>query len=317
MFRLLLSDNTFRALNIPISPEARKELERRILKNEPTNPILSWKGLILTGYEQDDLCLKYHRNPAIKEMAFQRRTDAIVWLCRQQLTRTDLNWAGKAWLISRLYDALREISRMQTARDDFQHRQFSPSSQSGLRTFVPKESVALLKALGAEFQYHKETIRRYVQFGRKLDRLEEKVPGVRVRILTGSLTVMMTHMSALLKMPKEQLEKMAEDRHVRQLIPPTEYYTPLPQNRKAKTKSTVKVEPAIKKMPEYDPDADINGLRYTVSAWRNAIARTMLQADLNHATAAGKNSLKQELRKLIFDSDNLCQVLDIMGGPNE
>ena len=51
-------------------------------------------------------------------------------------------------------------------------------------------------------------------------------------------------------------------------------------------------EPGIKQMPKYDPDAELNGLRYTVSAWRNAIARTALQADLRRATPAGKNSLK-------------------------
>ena len=122
---------------------------------------------------------------------------------------------------------------------------------------------------------------------------------------------MMTHMSALLKMPAEQLEKMANDRHTRQLVPPGDYYTPVPQHRKSSRKDSIHVETAIKKMPEYDPDADVNGLKYTVSAWRSSIARTVLHADLSRSTPAGRNSLKQELRKLIFDTDNLCQMLDM------
>ena len=319
MFRLLLSDTTFQSLNIPISPEARKELERKIQKNEPTDPIISWKGFILTGYEQDDLCLKHHRSPAIKEMDFPRRTDAIAWLCRQQLKRADLHWAGKAWLISQLYEALREIARRQKAKDEFRYRQFSPSLQTEKILKPPQESVSILKQLGTEYHLHKETIRRYVQFGRKLDKLEEKVHGTRVRILTGDLSVMMTHMSALLKMPTEQLEKIANDRHIHQLIPTPEYYTPVPQHRKSSRKDSIHVETAIKKMPEYDPDADVNGLRYTVSAWRSSIARTVLHADMSHTTTAGRNSLKQELRKLIFDTDNLCRILDIPqeGRPND
>ena len=155
------------------------------------------------------------------------------------------------------------------------------------------------------------TLQNPDEINAQIDKLEEKVPGIRVRILTGSLTVMMTHMSALLKMPAEQIEKIAGNGRIHQLVPPPEYYTPVPQHRKPKTDKSVKVEPAIKKMPEFDPDADVNGLRYTVSAWRNAIARTALQADLRRATPAGKNSLKQELRKLIFDTDNLCRILDI------
>ena len=315
MYRLLLSDTVFRELNIPVSPEARMELDRKIRKNEPTNPIITWKGYILTGYEQDDLCLKYRRSPALKEMVFPRKSDAVAWLCREQLKRSDLNWTGRAWLISRLYEALREIAKRQTAKDNFRYRQLSPSTQTDEYARPPQENVSILKLLGEEYNLHKETVRRYVQFGRKLDRLEEKIPGMRVRILTGNLTVMMTHMSALLKMPAEQLEQMADDRHTRQLIPPREYYTPVPQNRKSSKKRNIKVETAIKKMPEYDPDADINGLRYTVSAWRNAITRTALQADLRRATPEGKNSLKQELRKLIFESDTLCQILDIREDP--
>lgn len=311
MYRFLLSDPTFRALNIPISPEARKELEQKIRKKEPTEPVITWNGYILTGYEQDDLCLKYHRSPNIKEMLFPRRADAAAWLCRQQLKRSDLTWTGRAWLISRLYEAMRDIAKRKKAKDEFRYRQFSPSLKAAENLRPPQESVSALKQLGLEYHLHKETIRRYVQFGRKLDRLEEKIPGVRIRILTGGLTVMMAHMSALLKMPAEQLEKQANSSKTRQLIPTPDYYTPVPQNRKSTRKSSVKVEPAIKKMPAYDPDADVNGLRYTVSAWRSSIARTVLQADLTRTTPEGRNSLKQELRKLIFDSDNLCKILDI------
>ena len=62
MFRFFMADDTFKSLNIPISPNSRREMERKIRKGEMVDPIISWKGYILTGYEQDDLYLKYHRN---------------------------------------------------------------------------------------------------------------------------------------------------------------------------------------------------------------------------------------------------------------
>ena len=102
---LLISDPMFRALNIPLSPEDRKELDRKIRRGEPVDPVISWKGYILTGYEQDDIFLKYRKSSAAvtKEMYFPRRSDAVAWLCHQQLKRTDLIWTAKAWLISKLY----------------------------------------------------------------------------------------------------------------------------------------------------------------------------------------------------------------------
>lgn len=309
---LLISDETFRALNIPISQEARKELDRKIKKCEPVPPIISWKGRILTGYEQDEICLKYHRNFAVsKEMYFPRKSDAIAWLCHEQLKRDDLNWAAKAWLISRLYEALRDISKRHAAKDDFKYRQLSPTLQTSTTPSGPsRENGSILKQLGEEFNCHKETIHRYVRFGRQLDKLEEMVPGSRIKVLTGSQTIMMAHMSALLKMPVEQLDKMINDKQTRRLIPSRDYYAPNQRVRKARPKKEIKYEPGIKQMPKYDPDAELNGLRYTVGAWRKAIARTAIQADLNRASEAGKDDLKQVLRKLIQETQSLCRMLE-------
>ena len=309
---LLISDDTFRALNIPISQEARKEMDRKIKKGESVPPIISWKGRILTGYEQDEICLKYHRSFAVtKEMYFPRKSDAIAWLCHEQLKRDDLNWAAKAWLISRLYEALRDISRRQAAKDEFQYRQLSPSAQTASKlSGLSRENGSILKQLGTEFIYHKETIRRYVRFGRQLDKLEELVPGSRIKVLTGSQAIMMSHMPALLKMPVEQLERMINDKKTRRLLPSPEYYAPNQRIRKTRPKKDIKYEPGIKQMPKYDPDADLNGLRYTVGAWRKAITRTAVQADLSRATEAGKADLKQVLRKLIHEAQDLCKLLE-------
>lgn len=310
MFRFLLADETFRSLNIPISPAAIKELDRKIRKGEPVDPVYTWNGFVLTGYEQDDLCLKYHKSVPTKEMFFPRRHDAIAWLCRKQLERTDLIWTAKAWLISRLYEALREVAGRQTAKEYFLYRQLSPSPRVSEYPETKKENTALLKQLGDEFHYHKETIRRYVQFGRHLDRLEELIPETRIRVLTGTLAVQMRHMPALIKTPVEQLEKQVRDKHTTRLLPSPEYFTRSPERKRVRQRSAVKVETGIKNMPEYDPDSELNGLRYTIGAWKKAIVRTAMQADLAHATDQGKESLKQALRELVIEAECLSRMLE-------
>ena len=309
---LLISDETFKTLNIPISQEARKELDRKIKKGETVPPIISWKGRILTGYEQDEICLKYHRSFAVtKEMDFPRKSDAIAWLCHEQLKRDDLNSAANAWLISRLYEALRDIAKRHAAKDDFQYRRLSPtSSTSKTPSGPPRESGSILKELGIEFHCHKDTIHRYVRFGRQLDKLEELVPGARIKILTGSQAVMQSHMPALLKTPVEQLAQMINDKKTRRLIPSPEYYAPNQRVRKTRPKKEIKYEPGIKQMPKYDPDADLNGLRYTVGAWRKAITRTAIQANLKQASQSGKEDLAHALTKLITEAQFLCKMLE-------
>lgn len=310
MFRFLLADETFRSLNIPISPASRKEMERKIRKGEPVEPIISWKGYIVSGYEQDDLYLKYHRSVSTKEMFFPRKSDAIAWLCHQQLKRADLVWTAKAWLISRLYEALREVANRQVAREEFQYRQLSPSSHIHEPFGPPKENTLILRQLGTEYNYHRETIRRYVHFGRQLDVLEGMVPGIRVRILTGELDVLIKHMPALIKMPVEDLKKMAENRKCKALLPPSEFIVKEEVRKDLRQKTDVHVEPGIKQMPEYDPDAELNGLRYTIPAWKKAILRTTTRTDFSRITDAGKKSLRLALSDLITEAECLNSMLE-------
>ena len=309
MINFLLSDVTFRELNIPISPVLRKEMDIKIKKGEPVPPIITWKGFILMGYEQDDICLKYHKSIIKEEMYFPRRHDAIAWLCRQQLKRNDLVNAARAWLISRLYEALREISKRQDAKEDFQYRQLSPSPFTSPYNKQPAESVAILKQIGEDYHYHKETIRRYVQYGRQIDKLEALVPGTRTCILTGKLTVLMSHIPSILKMPVYEIRKMTDDRNCKQLIPPPEYYKKSPPGKK-RTRTNYHLDTAIKQMPKYDPDADLNGLTYTIGAWKKAIARTAEKADLFKTTEAGRESLKYALYDLISEARHLGRMLE-------
>ena len=311
MYKFLLTDDTFKALNIPLPPEEYKGLDRKIRKGEHVDPILTWKGFILSGYEQDHLGLKYHKSIPVNEVYFPRKNDAIIWLCRHQLDRADLCWNAKAWLISRLYEALRESDQVQKAKETFQYRKFSPATCATSYQAPPRESGIIMKQIGSEYNFHKETVKRYIDFGRNLDRLEENNPGIRNRILTGEFTVKMSHMSALINMPTEKLAELIRKSDDKRLIPPPEYDTEAPKRKRGrKKKDHIRIETGIKQMPEYDPDAALNGLVFTIGAWKKAISRTAEQTDLSRTTEAGKENLQQALNKLIQEAEHLCRMLE-------
>ena len=125
MYRILLEDKTFRELNIPFSLSDRKELEKKVRKYAQLPPIITWKGYILTGYELYELCRRCGRSPLVKEMECQRKQEAVAWLCQRQLAREDLGWIPRAWLIYRLYEALRESPRGKKRRTIFSTGSFS------------------------------------------------------------------------------------------------------------------------------------------------------------------------------------------------
>lgn len=315
MHRFLLIDNTFRDLNIPLQPDQYQELERQIKKNNTSETFPVWHGFLLTEYARYNLMLKYHRHYTCKEISFTRKTEAIAWICREQLKRTDLTKPATYWLLYRLYEALLDAEKRIKAKDQFQYKQLSPSLHFESTRKEASENTAVLKKVGGEFHFDKLTIRNYVKFGRQLDRLEEMFPGIRNRILTGKVDVARIYMDALMEMPQDELRKMINDPQCKRLRPPEHIANEILQHRECKRKRKILVDAAIKKTPEYDPDSELNGLTYTIGAWVKTLSRTSKTADLPQATLTGKERLQRALCELSTETDSLYRILE--GSKNE
>ena len=310
--RLIIPKDTFRELNIPLSPVQRTDLEKRIRKGNSVEPIPVWNNQILVGYERFELCEKYHRGYRVSDMSFIRMHEAVAWVCRQQLNRKDLHRQAVCWLIYRLYKALLEGERQKAARDRFQYRMLSPSLRSGQGEQQETENGALMKAIGDEFGFHRSTIRSYIKYGRQLDRLEEMFPGVRLRILKGEIEAPIIYMDAVMQLPQEKLAQMVNDPRCRNLLPPEEIRKKILTARGTKPKEEVRINAGIKEMPAYDPDAELNRLTYTVGTWSKTVRRTGETADFRNATWKGRENLYRALWGLVTDIKNLSDKLEAL-----
>ena len=310
MNRYLLIDRAFRELDIPLQPAQHRELERDILKCKPVEPIYVWNGYVLSGYERYDLCEKHNRLFQGQEMYFPLKSEAIAWACREQLKRTDLNKQAVYWLFHRLYDALAEIENRKAAKDQFQYRQLSPSYRSEYAVRSPKGSTALLRQIGDEYNWNIATIRNYVRFGRQLDQLEKMFPGFRIRVLKGEVEIPLMYMDALMQMPQQELEKMISNPNCRKLMPPESVISHIRMTRDPRYKKRIHVETAIKETPAYDPDAEVNGLTYTIMAWVKAVKRISEHADFHKSTWKGRENLQRALSALANDIGNLFDKLE-------
>ena len=307
---LLMPDDSFKELDIPLRPAERRELEKRVKKNGRIDPIPVWRGYVMMGYDLYYLCEKYHNFYTVKNLSFVRRNEALAWICREQLKRKDLCRQAVSWLLYRLYKALLEEENRKEAKVQFQYKQLSPSRFSETTPVRQTENTALLSLIGEEFHLTKATIRNYVRFGQRLDKLEEMFPGIRIRILKGDVDLPIMFMEALMQMPREELEKMVNDPQCHRLAPPENIVSKIRGARDSNYRKKVHVETGIKEMPAYDPDAEINGLTYTIGAWVRAIARTEM-TDLKHATGEGKDRLRTALAKLKIESECLYRMLEV------
>lgn len=312
MYRMLIPEESFMELNLPLPPGQIRELEKRIKKGNAVEPVPAWHNYILTGYERYSLCEKYHRHYQVSDMYFQRKHEAIAWICRQQLKRADLHKQATYWLISRLYTALFKEEERKTAPDRFQYKKLSPSIRSEIDAIRNPENTALMKTVGKEFGYHWATIRNYVRYGKYTDQLEEMFPGIRIRILKGEIEIPIMFAEALMQMPKEELAAMVHDPGCRKLLPPEDVQIKIRTNREtfSKRKEKIHVDTAIKEMPAYDPDAELNQLTYTVGTWSKTVNRTTENANFRVATEKGKENLYRALSALAADMKNLTDKLE-------
>ena len=310
MYRILMTDNAFRELNLPILPALRREMENQIRKYGPDKTIPVWRGYILMEYDQYEICTKLHRDYRWKELDFPRKSYAMIWICRQQLEQDDIIWQAKAWLISHLYEIRREEERKLDARTRFQYKQLSPSSRQENIQVNTHENTEILEELGKAYNCSRDTIRRYVKYGREMDRLEEMVPGSRSKILTGQLRVTLQHMALIMKTPPEQLKKIMETPGIRELIPPSEIIAEGKEKPARRKKKEFSLKTGIKQMPIYDPDAELNSLTYTVNAWTKALARTNEKKDIGHARKDVMDGLHYALSKLKAEINCLADRLE-------
>lgn len=314
MYRILIPENSFRELNIPLPPAQYRDLEKRIRKGLSVEPVPVWHTYVLSGYERYELSEKYHRNYPVNDMHFTRKHEAIAWICRQQLERKDLHRQAVCWLIYRLYKALLEIEKQKAAKDLFRYKQLSPSLRSGSSEVAVSENYTLMKAIGGEYGYHESTIRNYVRYGRQLDQLEEMFPGIRLRILKGEVEVPIMFMNAVVQMPKEQLAALIADPMCRKLLPPDDVQMKirLARDTRYRNQDRIHVNMGIKETPAYDPDAELNRLTYTIGTWSKTIRRTDETADFRNATWKGRENLYRALMGLVLDMKNLSDKLEAL-----
>ncbi len=311
MFRILKEDLEFRNLELPLNRSQLEELEKKILTTGKHDIIFVWKDTIISGYACYDICQRYHFRVKPTDQYFSHRDNVIAWICRRQLKHTDMNQNARAWLLYNLYEAEKRNEKRRRAKEDFQYRQLSPSTHATSVPFWETGSMRVMSDIGKEFGICSGTITRYVVFGKKLDQLETQFPGVRNRILLGELEIARAHIGTLLEMPRDILQKMLNDPTCKRLSP----YKVMPNEREERKprrkRQNLKIETGIKQMPTYDPDAELNGLTYTVGAWVKAVSRTKERTNFEAATDTGKERLRQALAGLIEEVDALENMLEV------
>lgn len=260
----LTIDNEFRRLFFNKSNEKIKKLKTSILSNGCINPLRVWNNILLDGYDRYEICINYNIPFEICEIDFNNRSEAIEWICVNQLKRKDLTLKMKAYLIGKLFETQRSL---------------------GIKKGISGNDI--IKKIAADYNKHTSTIWKYSMFSRKIDELADDYTDYINDVLTEKISV-----------PYDNICKLTSEAHK---------YGRKPTKIKIEDKS---VPAKIKIMPDYDPDADLAGLKLTIPSWIGSIERVRNSGNFENATNNMKIQLMSALKELNSSVENILKLME-------
>lgn len=312
-------DNEFKNLIRPLQREEYAQLEANLVVDGCREPIITWLKTIIDGHNRYEICTRLHIPYSVQEMFFKTRDEVIIWICTNQLGRRNITDETRKYLIGRQYETEKILGFCRNNSGNNQYSQYSYLNKSDEEITDKKRrenSRRTATKLGNQYNMSSGAIQKYGKYCQALDVLSVKMPELPPKILSGNYKISFDNIVALSEMDSIDIQKISAKMGLG-----TTSFVRYSESRKdfsnepAKNvvqNSEVANIPAIKIMPEYDPDSLVKGLALTIPSWVGSLDRTRINGNIQVVSTAAKNQLKDALELLL---DKIQEFLiEIEGG---
>ena len=199
-------DGEFERICPPLTADEEKRLEENILADgEVTSPLIVWNGILLDGHNRRRIILKHPELPfSIREMEFDSRTDAKIWICKNQLGRRNLTEQQRAYLIGMQYMAEKFTHG---GADRFRGKKF----MEGINSPVLDGFHGTRERIAREHGVSEAFVRQSVDYANGVEAAERIEPGIKEEILSGSIKAPKGEVSAIAKALQEEQRQLVEN----------------------------------------------------------------------------------------------------------
>lgn len=286
----LTTDIEFKTLIYPVSDEEYSALEQDILSNGCRHKIGIWNNIIIDGHKRYEICKRQELPLYTFDMVFSNRAEIVSWICKKQLSRTDLPEEMRKYLIGKYYEAEKELytARLEVPGISPKHRGYQ---------------YRIAGIIGRECNLVAGTIYKYGIYAKALDNVLAKNQAIVNKILSGRLRISHDNIIELSRLPRDEvcaldislsennIERIgySEMRHELQ-------WQRIPSIPIAKKKEAPSMP--IKEIPEYDPDAELSSLTLTIPSWISSIERAKNTAELPNTSELARHKLSEQLTLL-------------------
>ena len=272
-------DPEFQSQIPPLTDDEFKQLEENILKEgKLLSPLIVWNNTLVDGHNRYAI-LQKHPEIYFSTMLlrFENREEAIAWICRNQLGRRNLTPEQKKFLIGKQYSV---EHRKPGGNGNNQHtaaaKKTAPEELCQIDTIPPTAAEASIRKQIAERNNVSESyVARSEKFMRGVEIMEQMVPGMQEKILSGQFKVRDADMHRLAKADYIDRQKIVDE-----ILYPERKVEPKPNtNGAAPEPGKAPYMPMLKIESVYDSDAYPKDVRYEYVALENITTRFRTEFD--------------------------------------
>lgn len=297
--KILQIDQEFKELIPPLSKEEFNLLEENILKFGCIDPICTWNNTIIDGHNRYSICTKHNLKFNIQAFNFELREEAKDWICANQLGRRNISDETRKYLIGKRYEMEKILLNNPGGKNQYSkiYKENEEIKEERDRIHRPVTAIKL----GKEYNVSTRTVLTYANYSKAIDKLNTEEPDLTQKILNGEIKVPQNQVIRISKLSPKIKNKI--QKYLKKETNSTDYLI------KPKTVANEK-KYKIKEMPEYDPNAELVSLSFTIPSWIESLDRVLSLSKYKTATKDVKNKVKKELHNLEFSIGTMLLALE-------
>ena len=272
-------DPEFQSQIPPLTDDEFKQLEENILKEgKLLSPLIVWGNTLVDGHNRYAILQKH---PEIyfstMPLRFANREEALAWICKNQLGRRNLTPEQKKFLIGKQYSV---EHRKPGGNGNNQHtaaaKKTAPEELCQIDTIPPTATdTSVRKQIAERNNVSESYVVRSEKFMRGVEIMEQMMPGMQEKILSGQFKVRDADLHRLAKADYIDRQKIVDE-----ILYPERKVEPKPNtNGAAPEPGKAPYMPMLKIESVYDSDAYPKDVRYEYVALENITTRFRTEFD--------------------------------------
>ncbi len=308
-------DPKFKSLVCELTARDKSQLEYDILTNGCNDPIITWNGFIIDGYNRYEICVNHNISFKIRNMKFDCREAAVAWICNNELNKDNIPEETKRHLIGTQYISERISESKRNPRgvnqytyDDSSDESAAPSSKS----IVKQTDDDIIQKISDKHHLSNATIRKYVVYSKALENIRIKEPNLFKKILSGACKVSHGNILELAKLRTEELKIINNEIDIHQ-----QRFFNYKQMRKIinsitnnKDCNTLQ-DNSTNSFLYIAQNNKIHCLTHEISLCINTIEQIQKHTNFSKITLTAKHNLLKALERIIFESQILLSLIKI------